>query len=155
MAKSPPPADPAAKRPRGRPSGYTPDMLPQIEKLCRLGATDLEIADFYDVDVRTIHRWKLEHEDFCHALKVGKETSDARVERSLYQRATGYSYDTVKIFNADGQPLIVPYREHVPPSDTAMIFWLKNRKPAEWRDRAPEQANSGVTVVIRKFEGEE
>jgi hypothetical protein len=55
---------------------------------------------------------------------------------ALYHRAVGYSYDAVKVFmpaNSD-KPVLVPYREHVPPDTTACIFWLKNRRPKEWRD---------------------
>ena len=38
------------------------------------------------------------HPSFGEALKLGKKESDERVERSLYQKAIGYSYDAVKIF---------------------------------------------------------
>ena len=53
-----------------------------------------------------------------------------RVERSLYERANGYSYDAVKIFMPAGakKPVYAPYIEHVPPDVTAAIFWLKNRR---------------------------
>ena len=47
----------------------------------------------------------------------------------------GYTHDAVKIFQHQGEPVRVPYREHVPPDTTAAIFWLKNRRPEEWRDR--------------------
>ena len=54
---------------------------------------------------------------------------------SLYQRAVGYSYETIKIFcDKNGNVTKMPYREHVPPDVTAQIFWLKNRDPAHWRD---------------------
>jgi hypothetical protein len=57
------------------------------------------------------------------------------VERSLYERANGYSYDAVKIFcDKNGNVTKVPYVEHVPPDVTACIFWLKNRDPQHWRD---------------------
>jgi hypothetical protein len=57
------------------------------------------------------------------------------VERSLYECANGYSDDAVKIFcDKNGNVTKVPYQEHVPPDVTACIFWLKNRKPADWRD---------------------
>jgi hypothetical protein len=59
-----------------------------------------------------------------------------RVERSLYERANGYSYDAVKIFMPANRkkPVYAPYVEHVPPDVTACIFWLKNRDPQHWRD---------------------
>lgn len=126
-----------AARKNGRPSQYDPRFVEEASKLCLLGATDIEIADFFNVTVRTIYRWQQEHEDFCHALKVAKTEADERVERSLYSRATGYSYEAVKIFmpaNAS-KPVYAPYREHVPPDTTSMIFWLKNRQRDKWRDK--------------------
>lgn len=119
----------------GRPSTYVPAFADQAAKLCKLGATDRDLADFFDVDEATINRWKLRYPEFCESLKLAKEEADKRVEQSLYRRAMGYSHDAVKIFNADGAPLVVPYVEHFPPDTTACIFWLKNRKPEEWRDR--------------------
>lgn len=123
----------------GRPPKFRPEFIAQAEKLCRLGATDLDIADFFEVDVRTIYRWKNGDEGFCQALKSGKEASDDRVERSLYARATGYTFDAVKVFQHLGGPVIVPYREHLPPDTTAAIFWLKNRRPDEWRDKLTQE----------------
>ena len=123
----------------GRPSSYKPEYAEQAAKLCALGATDIEIADFFECDISTLYRWKNQFVDFCDAIKTAKEAADNRVERSLYARATGYSYPSVKIFQNNGNPVEVPYREHVPPDTTAMIFWLKNRRPKEWRDRRIEE----------------
>lgn len=130
----PGPAESSEAAPLGRPSGYKPEFAEQAKKLCQLGATDSDLADFFAVSVRTIANWQSKHEDFLHALKGGKEEADNRVERSLYQRAVGYEYDAVKIFNSNGTPLVVPYREKCPPDTTAMIFWLKNRRAQQWRD---------------------
>lgn len=119
----------------GRPTDFRPEFVEQAEKLCRLGATDLELADFFDVSTVTIWRWKCDNEAFCNALKVGKELADQRVERSLFAKATGFEHDSVKIFQHEGSPVVVPYREKVPPDTTACIFWLKNRRSKDWRDR--------------------
>jgi hypothetical protein len=121
---------------RGRPTDYKAEYAKQAEKLCALGATDKEIADFFEVDVRTIYRWKHEHDDFCQSLKAGKDIADERVERSLYQRAIGYEQDEVKIFmpaNAP-EPVYAPFRAKIAPDVTAAIFWLKNRRKDDWRD---------------------
>ncbi|MBX9595514.1 MAG: helix-turn-helix domain-containing protein [Roseomonas sp.] len=126
----------------GRPTLYREEYAEQAAKLCRLGATDIELADFFEVATSTLYLWKSTHPEFSEALKAGKEASDERVKRSLYAKAVGYSFDSVKIFNSEGVPLVVPYREHVPPSDTAAIFWLKNRQPKEWRDRV-ENVHTG------------
>jgi hypothetical protein len=125
----------------GRPSEYKAEYADQAEKLCLLGATDIEIADFFEVTARTIYRWKNTFPEFCQALKAGKEKADERVERSLYQRAIGYSHEAVKIFmpaNAPA-PVYAPYREQFPPDTAAAIFWLKNRRPDEWRDKTQQE----------------
>lgn len=122
---------------RGRPTDYKAEFAKQAEKLCQLGATDQELADFFEVDARTIYRWKHDHDDFCQALKAGKEVADERVERSLYQRAIGYEQDEVKIFMPGGasEPVYAPFRAKIAPDVTAAIFWLKNRRKDEWRDK--------------------
>lgn len=117
-----------------RPSKFKPEFVTQAEKLANLGATDREIADFFGVEERTLHRWKADHPDFCHALKVGKASADERVEQSLYRRALGYSHDDTHFSSYEGVVTATPYVKHHPPDTTAAIFWLKNRKPAEWRD---------------------
>ena len=100
----------------------------------RLGATDTDLAKIFGVSDATIDNWKAQHPDFLGSLKAGKEEADARVERSLYSRAVGYSFNSEKIFcNKDGEVTRVPIVEHVPPDVTAQIFWLKNRDQ-RWRD---------------------
>jgi len=109
--------------------------FPEIaRKLCKLGATDVEIADFFGIAVSTLNNWKGEHPELLEALKEGKAEADKRVEESLYQRALGYSHDAEKVFQFQGQIIRAPYREHYPPDTTAAIFWLKNRQPDKWRD---------------------
>ena len=98
------------KSKRGRPSAYRPEFVAQAERLCRLGATDEELGRAFAVDVRTIGNWKGEHADFFQALKAGRLDADAAVADSLYRKAL--SGDV-----------------------TACIFWLKNRRPDQWRDR--------------------
>lgn len=145
--------------PAGRPTDYKPEYAEQAEKLCRLhGATDKDLAEFFEVGVRTIARWMTKHPEFRQACKNGKEPADDRVERSLYIRATGYSYDAVKIFMPAGatEPVYAPYVEHVPPDTTAMIFWLKNRRPAEWRDKVHQEvtgANGAPLVPVINLSG--
>lgn len=121
----------------GRPTKYKPEYVEQATKLCLLGATDDQLADFFKVAISTIYQWRIVHPEFSDAQKDAKAVADARVERSLYQRAIGYEADAVKIFMPSGatEPVYAPYRERVAPDTTAMIFWLKNRRPAEWRDK--------------------
>lgn len=122
---------------RGRPSDYQPEFAEDARKLCELGATDLDLADFFGCSINTIGNWKTRYPEFLGSLKAGKDSADDRVERSLYQRAVGYTFDSCKIF-FDKESLtevVVPFREHVPPDVVAAIFWLKNRRRDIWRDR--------------------
>lgn len=119
----------------GRPSDYRDDYADEALKLARLGATDVQIADFFNVDVRTIYRWKNDKPKFCHALEVGKDQLDARVENSLYHKAVGFERPAVKVFQYEGAGVIVPYTEYYPPDTASMIIWLKNRQPDKWRDK--------------------
>lgn len=147
---------------RGRPTDYKPAYVEGARKLARLGATDEEIADFYDVDVRTIHRWKIAHQDFCHALKAGKEEADERVVRALYHRAIGYRQEAVKIFMPAGaeKPVYATYVENIAPDTTAAIFWLKNRRPDEWRARNndepqdPNEEAEPISFAVNPAKGE-
>jgi len=130
----------------GRPSKFKPEFVEQAEKLCRLGATDIEIADFFGIDVRTLHRWKGTHPEFCHSLKTGKEEADERVERSLYVRANGYEHDEVDIRVLNGEIVQTPIRKFYPPDTTAAIFWLKNRRPEQWRDKVETAVTGNMTI---------
>lgn len=136
----------------GRPTKYKPEYVEQARKLAKLGATDFEVAQFFNVSVKTVDKWKIEHPKFVGALKLGKTEPDARVKRSLYSRATGYTYDAEELFLVDHttittnpkdkkNPIVVktkkvvrvPVVKHVPPDPTSCIFWLKNREPTDWR----------------------
>jgi DNA-binding XRE family transcriptional regulator len=145
----------------GRPTEYKEEYNEQVVKLCRLGATDKEIADFFDVTEQTINNWKSEHPLFFESIKKGKVLADAEVADKLFKRATGYSHDAVKIFPDGGKdekgnkaPLIVPYVEHYPPDTVAAIFWLKNRrgkvKPNEghrWADKQEITGEDGLPLT--------
>lgn len=139
---------------RGRPTSYKPEYAKQAAKLCALGATDAEMASFFEVDVATINRWKVAQPDFRESLKDAKAIADERVERSLYQRAMGYEHDEVDIRVVGGEVVMTPIRKHYPPDTTAAIFWLKNRKTKDWRDiKAVELTGAeGGPVQVQSIE---
>lgn len=132
----------------GRPSKFRPEFVRQAKLIAKLGATDTDMAAIFGVNRSTILDWQERHPEFAKALQIGKKEADAAVEKSLYRKATGYSYDAVKIFQHEGMIVTHDYVEHCPPDTTACIFWLKNRKPAEWRDRIENNVNGNVTLVM-------
>lgn len=137
----------------GRPSGYKTEFAEQARKLCKLGATNADLADFFGVTFQTINNWRVAHQEFFDALKIGKEETDQQVERSLYQRAMGYSCNEDDIRVVNNEIVITPTIKHYPPDTTAMIFWLKNRKPLEWRDKQEIEHSGMPMVIVKDFTG--
>jgi hypothetical protein len=143
--------------PTGRPTSYHDSYPQQAEKLCELGATDAQIADFFKVHISTLYLWKHTHPEFSDALKAGKSVADETVVRSLYQRACGYEQDEVKIFMPAGsrEPVIVPHRVRIAADTTAAIFWLKNRRAEEWRDRSDVTVRHEISMMsLEEIEAE-
>lgn len=156
----------------GRPIIYKKEYNEQVEKLCKLGATDKEIADFFEIAESTLNEWKLKYSEFSESIKNGKIKADAEVAHSLFKRATGYQYreityekigpkeDTVEVGEEGMEEMEVDlYKKKVvikeiPPDVAAQNIWLKNRRgrvtsdAQRWADkqevdlRTPE----GITV---------
>lgn len=141
--------DKKAKHPGGRPTDYKPEYAAIARKMTSMGATDGDLAEAFEVTTVTIWRWQSKHPEFCSALKIEKGEFDDRVERSLAQRAVGYSYDAVKIFMPQGanKPIYAPYRAHVPPDPGAAKIWLANRRGDVWRDRKEFTGADGKDLV--------
>lgn len=117
----------------GRPTKYRAEYAEQVYKLCLLGATDEQIADFFGVSVQTIHTWAKRHTAFLEARRNGKQVADANVAEALYHRALGYSHPEEKIFQHDGGIIRAATVKQYPPDTAAAFIWLKNR--AGWRDK--------------------
>lgn len=135
----------------GRPTKYKLEYNEQVYKLCLLGATDKELANFFNVDEATINRWKNEYEEFCESIKRGKEIADANVASKLYQRAIGYKHEDTQFATYQGEITDQKtYIKHYAPDPTAAIFWLKNRQSAKWRDKQDIE-HSGETGLNVTF----
>lgn len=110
---------------RGRPAKIEKIDLRQVESLASLGLTDEEIAVILGISPRTLNYWK-KHPEFLQALKRGKLKADFQVTKKLYENA----------MNGD---------------NTAIIFWLKNRRPDLWRDRAQVELSGQVGTPDNKL----
>lgn len=126
-----------------------PEGLLKIEGWARDGLTDEQIATKIGISRSTLNDWKEKHPDISDTLKKGKEVVDREVENALLKRALGYEYDEV-CEEFEGGVLVKRKvtRKQVVADTTAQIFWLKNRKPDEWRDKPEaEQSTGGITIV--------
>lgn len=156
----------------GRPSKYDAGFPDQAERLCRLqlGVTDADLADFFEVSESTINLWKQEHPEFSESIKKGKLSADIQVANKLFDRATGAEWTEDQAFKvktikyddkgkkvAESEEIVtVPVRRAAPPDTAAGIFWLKNRKSSDWRDKQDhehtgkdgEPIQSAITVTF-------
>lgn len=116
-----------------------PEGLLKIEGWARDGLTDEQIAKNIGIRAATLYDWKNRFPDISEALKRGKEIVDRQVENALLKRALGYEYEEVKE-KYEGGVLTerTVTKKEVVADTTAQIFWLKNRKPQQWRDKPVE-----------------
>lgn len=119
-----------------------------IEGWARDGLTDEQIAHNMGINAKTLWKWKNTYDPICNALKKGKEVVDRLVENALLRKATGETRTIRKpikvkeVLYEDGKRISekehIEYADeeiYIPPDTTAQIFWLKNRKPEQWRDK--------------------
>jgi hypothetical protein len=118
----------------GQPTLFRDEYIEQAYKLTLLGATDKELANFFDVCEATITNWKQNLPEFLASIKSGKEKADANVAERLYQRAMGYEHPETKVFCQEGEIIEHEVIKHYPPEVAAIAFWLKNRQSKMWRD---------------------
>lgn len=143
----------------GQPTLYREEYDEQARKLCLLGATDEDLADFFGVCEKTINNWKTANPTFLQSIKRGKMIADAEVADRLYQRAKGFEHDSIEIKvvsigNNEGSEVVeVPVRKIYPPDSVAAFFWLKNRQPDKWRDKKEIEGNIStnkqMVLVVR------
>lgn len=115
----------------------TDEGLLLIEGWARDGLTDEQIAEKMNIVPSTLYEWKKKYSEISESLKRGKEVVDRQVENALLKRALGYKYDEITREQMDNGELAITkiVTKEVHPDTTAQIFWLKNRKPFEWRDK--------------------
>jgi hypothetical protein len=140
----------------------TPDGLLQLEAWARDGLTYEQIASNCGIALSTLKDWRKRFSAISTALKKGKAVVDIMVENALYKRAMGYTFEEVVHERTcvgkddDGLPIYEMVEtkratKEVQPDVTAQIFWLKNRKPAEWRDKQQIDTNisTGGDFVLK------
>lgn len=124
-----------------------------IEGWARDGLTDEQIAGNMGVSRSTLNEWKKKYPDISDTLKNGKDIVDRKVENALLKKALGYEYEEVKEEYEFGElSKKVVIKKSVLPDTTAQIFWLKNRKPKDWRDKQERFDNTAEdNDMVKQF----
>ena len=125
---------------KGRPTKLTADMKERAMELAAIGGTNASIAKELGVACSTLSLWMKDNEEFSDSLKAGKAIADDAVESALHSRACGF---------------VGPDGVYHPPHPTACVFWLKNRRPDQWRDSSRQEITGadGRAVASRRLEG--
>lgn len=149
---------------RGRKSAYETKIKPRLEEIkawCRDGYIEKQICEYLGISETTFNKYKKEYPKLLESLKINKEVADLTVENSLMKRANGYEYEEKRITETNGIRTMSVIKKTVLPDVTAQIFWLKNRKPEQWRDKQEIDHTSkgkeitGLKIEIIKPEGSE
>ncbi len=138
-----------------------PDKLLLLEAWARDGLTDEQIAGNMGITVRSLYNWKRKSVPIFQSLKIGKEVADIEVENALRKKALGFreteqtvstrktvEYENGKRVREVTEPVVTEVEKYYPPDTTAQIFWLKNRKPEQWRDKQEQKVDLTEAVKI-------
>lgn len=113
------------------------------------GLSEKQIAHNLGIAYSTFIEYKAKYAALSAVLSESKEVADIEVENALYKRARGFSYaETKTVTNPDGSIVITEIVKQVPPDTTAATFWLKNRKPKDWRDKQLIDQNIDMVYTI-------
>lgn len=123
------------------------DVKALVLRLVRLGLTDDELHKVLGFKSRVSMRGWFEREGLWEAIDEERAFPNHAVQQALIKRALGYKTREVK--KEMGRPVSVTVKE-VSPSDTAIIFYLKNRMAELWSDRI----NVGITLRDRASRAE-
>jgi hypothetical protein len=131
------------------------DFMRQVYYLARLGARLDDIAEFFGVNPRTVDLWKAKNADFNEAWHEGHWVFGMKVGETLGQKALGYNYtETEYSQHVDREGNIRDLKKvthkHMPPSDVAIIFYLKNRHRDLWMDVNRTEIDTRMQVDIVK-----
>ena len=141
----------------GRPTIYRRELAILARRLALLGATDAEMAEVLNINVRTLGNWMDKHPEFSKAIKSGMRQADGEVAERLFSRATGHSHEAVKIFMPAGAdaPVYARYVKHYPPDTNAALAWLSRRQPGLWREKQQIDITGTVAHQIAQMTPEQ
>ncbi len=146
----------------------TPEGLTLLAGWARDGLTDEQIAKNMNISRSTLSEWKNKHSDILDTLKKNKDIVDYEVENALFKKTQGYNAKVLKNvkvkrveYNENGfknkeyEEIVEVYDEvHIPADTTAQIFWLKNRKPDEWREKQDNDNREALDKLDKLLEAQ-
>lgn len=138
---------------------HVKDKLVVVEGWARNGLTEKQIAHNLGVAYSTFRVYKEKYPALSAVLKKGREVIDFEVEGALIKRALGYSYVEVTKELVEDETtgsaelkVVKTVTKQVAPDVTAQIFWLKNRKPNEWKSDPHKVKLDREALELRKKE---
>ena len=125
-----------------------PEKLLLLEDWARQGLFDAQIAKNMGIGEATLYRYKANHPEIKEALRKGKEVVDIEVENAMLKRALGYTI-TINEQKVDKDGYVHDLKRdlHIPGDVTAQIFWLKNRRRQQWRDKVEVEKGESVQKI--------
>ena len=154
-------AQTTASATRLRKPRFKKEYTQQAYKLCLLGATDSELAKFFDVTPEVLTRWKKNHEEFGRQITKGKKAADMEVALSLYQASIDRIVTTKQpikckevYYDDNGKRVekerveVVAVEKHIPADFRSQQFWLKNRNPNQWNDKGDDSAEPQHDIIL-------
>lgn len=119
------------------------ENLIKLTAWARNGLSDEQIAHNIGISRQTLYKWRKKDNRIEDALKKGKEVTDYEVENALFKKAIGGYFEETKerieTINGKEVKITETIKKYYPPDTTACIFWLKNRKPDDWKDRKAQE----------------
>ena len=141
--------DPSDLLDKGAPTKFREEYCEQARKLCLLGYTDEELADFFGVCTSTIDNWKNEYPDFMGSITAGKDPADGNVVNALYNRALGAT--TTEGYKEVIEGVVVEEKtttKEYPPDTAACKLWLMNRQSKRWKEKHDVELNGKIEINI-------
>lgn len=135
----------------------TAEKLKRLECMARKGYRDIDIAKKIGISKVTFYDWKKRFPKFAEALQRGKDEYDDAVEDTLYNMTQGYYVDEEVVEvreDAAGNKILhrKKTKRYIPPSITAIIYWLQNRRGDVWKTRASEHQNRKIQLDQKRLE---
>lgn len=115
-------------------------VLPELENIRRKiarGMSPGELAQHLGISLTTLKRYRKQYPAFGELFSEADSAKDDLVEEALLKRATGYESNSGK---------------EVPPDVRAAMFWLKNRRPENWKDSREISLSDPVRIEFKAEE---